>query len=264
MHSHDIITVVRDPRHPLGKQFSLDSDGTIHKKPAVAVTIAEAVQHHVPDVDSFAKLLREVSEDSHAAIINSAFPLVHVGQPFLILSANEFAKRGFDRADKSITWPVMLDYGVERLPALGRFKEHTAPSSWLLLDRDVDENTPEHYAKHDYEEWLTGLDKLLPGVLACARLRAYSSSARVSYQGSPVGGGNGHTWIQVVNPADIDRMRTVVKARALVLGMTWLKPRRSRTTDEVVGHGIASIVDWSVFTTGRLVFAGKPEVNHAI
>jgi hypothetical protein len=150
------------------------------------------------------------------------------------------------------------------LPALGRFKEHTAPSSWLLLDRDVDEHTPKSYADHDYEEWLTGVDKLLPGVLQCARLRAHSSSARVSCQGSPVGGGNGHTWIQVVNPADIDRMRAVVKARALVLGMTWLKPRRSRTTDEVVSHGIASILDWSVFTTGRLVFAGKPEVNHAI
>lgn len=264
MDTHDIITVVRDPRHPLGKQFEFASDGLILKKAAVAVSVAVATQHHVPDVEAFVALLSQVSEDRNAAIINSAFPSIPVDTPFLILSERKLLEYGIKRSDETVNWPVTLDYSGGEHLALGRFKEHMAPSSWLLLDRDIDEHTPKYYADLNYEEWLAEVDKLLPGVLDCARLRAHSSSARISYQGKPVGGGNGHTWIQVKNPEDINRMRSVIQARALTLGMTWSKPRHSRKTGEVVGHGIASIIDWSVFTTGRLVFAGKPEVCDAL
>lgn len=262
--THDIITVVRSLKGPIGKQFRCDSDGTIHKKSEVTLGIAEAVQHHVPDVEALEKLFLGVSEDSHKAIINSAFPSIPIGTPFLILSEKKLLEYGIKRSDKSVIWPVTLDYSGQEWLALGRFKEHMSPSSWLLLDRDIDEHTPKHYAELNYEEWLAEVDKLLPGVLGCARLHAHSSSARVSYQGNPAGGGNGHTWIQVKDPADIGRMRSVIQARALVLGMTWPKPRRSRKTGELIGHGIASILDWSVFTTGRLVFAGKPEVCDAL
>ncbi len=159
---------------------------------------------------------------------------------------------------------MTLDYNGEDWPAIGRFIEHQAPSSWLLLDRDVDEHTPNKYANLNYDGWLTEVNKLLPGILQCARLRAHSSSARVSVNGKPVGGGNGHTWIQVANPDDIKRIRSAVKARALDLGMAWTKPRHSKSTGEVVGNDVVSIIDWSVFTTGRLVFVGKPEVRDAI
>lgn len=262
--SHDIITVIKDPRHVLGKQFSFDSDGEIDKNSKVTVSIAEAIQHHVSNVEALENLLAEVSDDSHAAITNSAFPLIPIGVPFLILSEWEFKKRGIKRSENSITWPVSIEYNGKSWLALGRFKEHTSPSSWLLLDRDVDEYTPKHYTELSYDDWLIEVNRLLPGVLGCARLRAHSSSARVSYQGTPVGDGNGHTWIQVEKPDDINRMRSAVKARALAMGMAWSKPRYSRDTSEVIGHGFATIIDLSVFTTGRLVFAGKPEVCDAI
>jgi hypothetical protein len=264
MATSDIITVIRDPGRTLGKRFSFVGGGTVSKAPAVFVSVGEAIQHHVPNVEAMEKLLAEVAEDSNAAIINSAFPLVAVGMPFLILSENEFKKRGIRRDDASVSWPVSIRHDDADWPALGRFKEHTAPSSWQLLDRDVDEYTPKHYAELDYEGWLAEVEKLLPGLLQCARLRAHSSSARVFFQGKPVGGGNGHTWFQLSNPADIDRMRSAVQARALDLEMAWVKPRHSRTTGDVVGKGVATIIDWTVFVSGRLVFAGKPEVRDAI
>ncbi|MCX7143730.1 MAG: hypothetical protein NT123_22335 [Proteobacteria bacterium] len=59
-------------------------------------------------------------------------------------------------------------------------------------------------------------------------------------------------------------MRTTIKARALDRELAWTKPRISRETGEIVGRDIATILDWSVFTRGRLVFAGKPVVRHAI
>lgn len=265
MNNSDIITVVRDQNNVLGKRYSFNADKTICKQATVHLSLCEAIQYHVPDVNALEKKLATVAEDSHAAIINSIFPQIPVDKPFLILSEKELLKRGIDRYDDSILWPVEIFHCGKKWPALGRFKEHTAPSSsWLLLDRDVDDHTPDHYAKLSYKDWLTEADKLIPGVLQCARLHAHSSSARVSINGKPIGGGNGHTWLQIKNPDDINRFRSVVKARAIAMGMSWTKPRYSSTTGQIVGQDVASIIDWSVFTTGRIVFVGKPEVHDAI
>ncbi|MBE7422834.1 MAG: hypothetical protein HS110_10475 [Zoogloeaceae bacterium] len=261
MISYDVLTVVRDPRFPLGKQFTIDAGGKIVKTTAVAVSIGLAVQHHVADIATLQALLSMVSEDSHAAIINAAFPRVPLDTEFLIFSEKEFMIRGIDRHDSSVSWPVTLPYRDAEYLALGRFTEHTAPSSWLLLDRDVDEHTPKHYASLDYEAWLAEVNKLLPGIADCARLHARSSSSRVSVGGAPVGGGNGHTWVQLVDAGDAERLRRVVKARAIALGMSWTKPRISRDTGEEVGRDVATIIDWSVFTHGRLIFAGRPVVQ---
>lgn len=183
MSNHDIITEINDPLHVLGKQFSFTAEGKIGKKSAVSISVAIAIQHHVPDVVALEQLLARVSEDSHAAIINAAFPLIAIGQPFLLMSEDEFAKHGINRHDKSVQWPVKIDYAGKDWLALGRFKEQTAPSSWQLLDRDIDEHTPPHFAALDNDGWLAEVDKLLPGISKCARLRVQSSSARVSVAG---------------------------------------------------------------------------------
>ncbi len=264
MNTPDIITVVRDPDNNLGKLFSLTDHGEVKNDAEVRLAFGIAVQHHVPDVCALEKLLTEIAEDSHAAICNSAFPLFQVGKEFALMSESRFQKMGISRGDPNVNWPVSVRHKGSDYPALGRWKEHSAPSSWVLLDRDVDEHTPNKYADLDYDGWLREVNKLLPGILQCARLRAHSSSTRVSVNGKPVGGGNGHTWVQVANPDDIKRIRSAVKARALDLGMAWIKPRRSKSTGEVVGNDVVSIIDWSVFTLGRLVFAGKPEVHHAV
>jgi hypothetical protein len=262
--SHDIITVIRDPYNILGKRFSFDAGGKVVKDAAVSVSSAEAIQYHVPNVEKLQQVLSMVAEDNHAAIINSVFPRVPVGQPFLILSEREFEKRGINRYDSKVTWPAAVEINDGSWPALGRFKEHTTPSSWVLLDRDIDEHTPPQFAKLSYEEWLITCDKLLPGIHSCARLRAHSSSARVTYDGGmPAGAGNGHTWLQVANPADIERMRQSILPRAITMGMAWLKPKRDRKNGAICGQSPTTIVDPSVFVQGRLVFAGKPEVSHA-
>ena len=259
MNSSDIITVVRDPSNALGKRFSIKSDGvTVNKDANVLVSSGIAVQHHVPNINALKDLLREVSEDHHAAICNCAFPLIQIGTEFLLWSESKLQSNGYPRHDPSIVWPVMTALGDKSLPTLGRFKEHTAASSWILLDRDVDKHTPPYYAELDYDDWLIEVDKLLPGISDCARLRVHSSSARVSVAGVPVGSGNGHTWVQLADPIDVLRLRSVIKARAIAMDMVWKKPKLSRATGEVVAHDVVSIVDWSVFTPGRLVFVGKP------
>lgn len=258
----DVITLIRDPNRPLGKRFSYDkSTGKVVKNSSVAVTSGIAIQHHVPDVETLRDVLQEVSNDSHAAIINARFPLIDIGVEFLVHSESRFAELGIKRNDNTQTWPVDLDFKGNTYPALGRFKEHTAASSWILLDRDIDEHTPVEYARMNYNEWLSAVDQLLPGILNCARLHAQSSSARVYLDDNPQGGGNGHTWIKIANPDDLERMRKAIPVRALELGLAWKKPKISKSTGSITGHSIATIIDWSVFTPGRLVFVGKPEVQ---
>ena len=259
MNSSDIITGIRDPRNNLGKRYSFESDGvTVRKDSNVLLSFGIAVQHRVADISALKELIGEVAEDRQAAIINSGFPGIPIGQEFLILSENELLTHGYTREYIVKNGPVTIKYLGKEYLAVGRFKECIAPSSWILLDRDIDEHTPPHYAELDYDGWLMGVDKLLPGISKCARLRVHSSSARVRVAGVPVGGGNGHTWVQLANAVDVLRLRSVVKARAIALDMTWKKPKRPRTTDGVVAYDVVSIIDWSVFTPGRLVFVGKP------
>jgi hypothetical protein len=262
---HDIITIVRDPSHVLGKQFTWNTEkGQVEKFTAVSISTGIAEQRHVPDVTALKELLTQVAEERHAAIFNACIPMIEVGKPFLILSEREFEKRGVKRNDATVRWPVPIEYAGKEMRAVGRFKEHTSPSTWQLLDRDVDGHTPKQYADMEYDEWWAEVNKLLPGIQNCARLRAHSSSSRVRINGKPVGAGNGHTWVQFQNPDDVLRIRGAIKARAIDLDMVWKKPKRSRTSNDIVGFDLATIIDWSVFTVGRLVFVGKPEVNHAI
>jgi hypothetical protein len=263
MTQYDIITLVRDPSKILGKCFSFDAYGNVVKQAAVSTALALARQYHVPDIAALQGLLDVAAEDSHMAVINSAFPLVPVGQPFLILSEHEFEKLGIKRSETAREWPAILTYSGVTYPSLGRFTEHTAPSTWVLLDRDIDAHTPPEFATLSYSDWLVAVDKLLPGVLSCARLRAHSSSARVTFDGGqPAGAGNGHTWVQVANPADVERLRRSILPRAIAMGMAWIKPRHDGKTGAICGQSLATIVDPSVFVRGRLVFAGKPEVGH--
>ena len=61
------------------------------------------------------------------------------------------------------------------------------------------------------------------------------------------------------NPDDIERFRNAALLAAIKAGVVWTKNRMSRTTPgTVVGHSLATIVDFCVLVTGRLVFVGMP------
>ena len=83
------ITTVRDPYHPLGKQFEIVSDGEIvkHSNVKSALLIAQTVPAETPE--AFAEILRQVGGDTHAAIMNSYFPGTEDGEPFVIPSIAE-------------------------------------------------------------------------------------------------------------------------------------------------------------------------------
>ena len=89
----DVITVIRDPKRSLGKRFVLDAEGKVMKCPQVETSFCYARMVRVPDHGALAKLLAQVAEDEHLAIINSQFKGVEVGERFIILSEAEIERR---------------------------------------------------------------------------------------------------------------------------------------------------------------------------
>ena len=259
-----IITVVRDPNHWLGKKLELGPDGTVTKTSNVNLSFGIAVQHHVRTHAELAALLADVGKDPRAAIINASFNGIEVGEEFAILSAHDIEKRlGIPESDRARQKGVhQTDYAGKTLKAVGRFKDNVTPSNWQLLDRDNDKHTPAKFASLTIPEWIGALVPILPGIDKTSYVLTPSSSSRVMLDGKPVGGGNGHVWIYLDNPADIERVRAAMIVRAAQAEMVWKKPRFSKVEQgAVVGHSLTTIIDASVWTPGRLVFDGQPTVG---
>lgn len=178
-----IITVVRDPEHKLGKRFDLNPAGTISKKSAVNLSFGIAVQHEVTTLEDLVKLLNEVGDDPHAAIINASFNDIPIGEEFIILSEREIEERlGTPRSDRERQRGIhQIEHDGKTYKAVGRFKENVSPSNWLLLDRDVDSHTPPQYADLTIEEWLGKLALIIPGVDMTAYVETPSTSSRITH-----------------------------------------------------------------------------------
>lgn len=253
-----VITVLVDESQTLGKRFKILPDGSTDKKTAAQVAWASAMQFDCPTAEDLAALLRLVGTSPHAAIVNARFPAVPLEQVFFIASQKEIPRRCVPEADPRGV------HTVDGRTVVARVKEQTAASRWQLLDRDIDAHTPQPMAEAGFEEWLAMVDRILPGAASVPRVVVPSSSARVLRDGKAVGGGNGHVWVQVTDPSDVERTRVAINARAIALGLAWLKPKLSRETGEVVGHGWATVIDASVWTRGRLVFCGAPRAGEGL
>lgn len=267
MLSSAIITVVRDPAHVLGKQFQRAPDGTISKQSAVSLSFGIAVQHEVQTPEALVALLTEVSNDPHAAVINSCFKGIGIGEEFIILSSREIEKRlGLPQCDRTRQIGIhTIEHNGKPVKAVGRFKENVIPSSWQLLDRDIDQHTPAEYATLTTQQWMAQIGRILLGVEKLTYVVTPSTSSRVMDQGKSVGSGNAHVWIKVKNPQDIERVRSAIIVLAAKQGMTWSKPKLSRTEPgKIVANSLTTIIDPSVWTAGRLVFDGQPTVGEGL
>ncbi|MDE2371280.1 MAG: hypothetical protein KGN16_20085 [Burkholderiales bacterium] len=251
------VTLIRDQARPLGKLFA--ADGT--KTAVVSVSRGTAETVRCATHDDLARLLERVGNDEHAALIPDYFAGIPVGEVFEIHSEpslrNAIGRPGQTRSD--VLGIFELPRGRRTIKAVTRWKENVAPSVWQVIDRDINEHTPQAFAELDDGAYFAALAKALPGIDQVTRVRTLSSSARALRDGRPLGGSAGHTWIMLSDPAAKERLRVVFRTQAIVTGIAWPVPRFSRVDpSKRVGSGWACLADDAPMDPGRLVFCGAP------
>lgn len=267
------ITVVRDEARPLGKR--LRADGS--KQATVALADGAARTVRCETAAQLADVIAEVSADTHAALVLAHFG-VPPGEPFRLLSRERMREalkheRGRARSlaagqgHRELT-DAELD-GVHELPdadgvitkAVCRTKANASSSAWLLIDRDVDAQTPAHFAQLTHDDFMLALEPLLPGISQTTRVVTLSSSARVSAVGEPPGSKAGHAFVRLLQPVDRAALKAAVRARALAGQLAWLVDKHSAADGSVVARDWRLLLDDSVLSVERLVFCGAPTVD---
>jgi hypothetical protein len=248
-YTHDVITVIFNADGDiLGKRLWLNGD-KIEKEAKAAVANAFAMVFYVPDHETMKAVLDLVGENTYAAVSNSGWRHVQISQLFKLSSKGNMKNTGY--AENGVA-------EIEGLITFARLKEHATPSSWQVVDRDIDKWTPE-WARSSEAEWIAQqVEKILPGFSKTTKIRTYSTSSRVIRPDDLQEIKAGHFWIKICNPADVDRVRAAIIPRAVSAGLTWQKPRFSKTTGEIVGYGTTTVIDPATWVMSRYVFSGAP------
>ena len=236
----------------INKTFNLKDDDSVYKSShgigqAYGMVLA-------PDTfEEMQSLLQVVSDEPAAVICNCGWKPVRLCDLFMFATETSLSKEGHARGDVIV---------VKGHKVFARIKEHSTPSAWLALDRDVDEHTPQQFRNLDVSAMLTLLANVLPGVDTCTRIETPSSSARIALDGKQYAQGNGHTWVKVADPSLVAMVKPEMIARCAEHGLVWHKPLQSKSTGEQVGTKTTTLIDISVWTPNGIVYAGKPTTTN--
>ena len=130
----------------------------------------------------------------------------------------------------------------------------------MLLDADNPPGMPAVWAEMGLPERLALLEPLVPGISTCERIELRGSSARVT-NGSEAGQRT-HAWIRVSHPDLVETMRARVGVEMVNADLSFNSPRYSRSEPgKVIGYEQRTVIDLSVWTTGRIVFNAMPELG---
>jgi len=239
---HDYITVLLANK-PCNKTVSLQ-DGKILKQAGAPITLANAKTIHVPEVDTMAQLLREISERPNAAIIGGYIAGTEDGKQFQILSSSQLGD-GYNGGWRTIN-------GVQ---SIGRLRKNFSPSSWWQIDRDRAVGLPVHLNPDTEDGYIDLVSQLLPDFKTAGFVRLASTTGRVCHQGQPLDSTGSRYWFQVKNPSEIDGFGNRLKLHGASQGLGFMKYDKN-------GKGVLwGICDCSVFSPERLAFDGKPSVS---
>jgi hypothetical protein len=249
----DYVTVLYG-QGPVNKQF-MTEDGTPGGKPRKCAGMPQsewkAVTRYVPDLDFMEALLSEIGDKHEAAIVLGYIKGTEKGTPFKILSQKELALK-LDLPEG--TKPPAGLHEIDSEWHATRTKINFLPSSWILFDYDLKESVPENLNFKKVRTWVDALKKTLTGLDSAGLLLSKSASSR-----GPINGGGFHAFLQIKDPADLNRFRSQLRALLLIKGMGVMVDTHNRETGEVTGQKIPwLILDTSVLSPSRLVFEGKP------
>ncbi len=143
-----------------------------------------------------------------------------------------------------------------------RTKAFWVPGGWMLLDRDPKKEMPAHirHIVSDDDAWLAAMTKIIPFFRAAGRVRVWSSSGRVRWEGNPMPASGSHEYIRLDQPNAVLAVSADMRTWAALRSLIWSKPAFARS-GKLVSTTCTPVWDPSVFQPERLVFAGAPTLH---
>lgn len=239
----------------LGKLYKLGSDGKLHKHAVANITRGTATAIEMATPIDFAALLRKASELENAAIMSGRLSGANRDEAVTLVTEKELGRL---LGSEGQTPGGVHEVDGGRYAA--RLKRGIEPGSWVLIDADNPLGIPAAWAEMTIGERLELLEPILPGITTCLRIEYRASSARAVKTGVEPGKAT-HAWIQISDPGKLDELRNFLVVQTQLHGVSFLSPRHSRETGEVIGAQPRTVIDLAVFVSGRLAFCAKPNVE---
>ncbi len=232
-------------------------DGKVKKVAVAHVTEGTCRTLSAATVQDMVRVLTEVTQSTNLCVV----PGVWRGagsEPFDLVTEKALHKLLSLPKETRVEGGVHL-HGQRRVGA--RLKRGITPSGWMLIDADDPPGIPDAWAAMTLPERLVMMEKLIPGISRCERIELRGSSARV-VNGSGIGGVATHAWVRVNRPDKIETLKARVAVEMVNRGLAFPSPRYSRREpDKVIGNEQRTVIDLSVWTTGRIVFNARPDLG---
>ena len=239
------------------KTYAL-TGGALRKTAVANITTGVGHTREVETSQDLIKILKTVTGKPDLAIMPGEFNGDNA-EPFKIVSEGALANAANSAVGK-------VEGGIHTINGkrvAARLKRGITPSQWMLIDADDPEGIPAEWAAMNIQQRLELLEPIIPGLSKCERIELRGSSARVHKEGEEPGPAT-HAWIKVSDADKIETLYTHTKTEMVLQDLCFMTPRYSKKTGESIGRGEArTVVDLSVWTTGRLVFCAQSDVSDA-
>jgi hypothetical protein len=257
----DRITLIKSTNPAkVHKQFKLEDDGSLSKSAVANIVEGVAVTYSVPDADSFASLLKKVTERDDVVVCPGIWDHAVVGEKFDIYSEKQLSMMlGYGSEAGNVPGGVLTNDQGQKVA--GRLRRGIQHASWVLLDADNPTGMPDDWAKLTIAQRLKLWDVIVPGISGVERIELCSSSARVSNDGQY--GHASHAWIRVSHPENVELLQQYLRVHMVLKGLSFAFLKHSQSDGKVVATEDRGLFDLSVMIPGRLVFCSKPDVSQA-
>jgi hypothetical protein len=257
-------TVIEASNPPqVGKTYRLDKDKKLTKTSVASIVTGVATTIDAT-ADNLVAALKRAAGSDNTVIALDAFKGAKPGSPAEISIVTE-AELERQIGGKIALEPAAGFYTVNGNAVAARLKRLMLGSGWILIDGDNPLGMPPAWVGLSLSERLELLEAILPGVSRALRIEYRGSSARVVNGSGAQEPGPTHALIQINDAAMLDLLRAHVHVQSVLRDLSFPSPRHSRADpSKVIGHVHLTLIDWSVWVLGRLIFNARPDVSQAL
>jgi hypothetical protein len=239
----------------LGKRYVVGADGMLAKTSVAATP------------EALARALAEAAESTNQVVVLGNFIGARPGDPAEIQVVTERTLMhlvGGEIGDLPPGAPGYFTVSGGRIVS-ARLKRLMDEPRFVLIDADNPPGMPAEFAELDLADRLDCLEPILPGISTCRRIEYRGSSARVVNGAGLNRSEATHAIIEISDPAKLDLLRAYLRVESVRRGLSFPSPRFSRLEPgKVIGYAHLTLIDWSVWVAGRLIFNAKPDVAGAL